>query len=156
MLLASTLGLIRVLGSADSFCAVRFMHVGLALFQRRVCGASWCWPASRHAWARDKRGSQRDATLVRNTYSTLPQMPEEAELMWDDGSKHPEFTLDNPAPSLTPVRCAPSLHSLLGRCSASLRQPESIFITRLTQCAGTGSSVARYGVRCFRPRRICR
>ena len=33
-------------------------------------------------------------------------MPEESELTWDDGSKHPEPTLDNPAPSLSPVQAA--------------------------------------------------
>lgn len=33
-------------------------------------------------------------------------MPEESELIWDDGSKNPELTLDNPAPSLTPGEAA--------------------------------------------------
>jgi hypothetical protein len=32
------------------------------------------------------------------------QMPEHSELMWDDGSKHPEPALDDPAPQLTSVR----------------------------------------------------
>ena len=47
-------------------------------------------------------------------------MPEEAELIWDDGSKHPEPTLDNPAPSLTPVRSFTCLHfrGLSGRAVA--------------------------------------
>jgi hypothetical protein len=34
------------------------------------------------------------------------QMPEHSELMWDDGSKHPEPALDDPAPQLTSVRRA--------------------------------------------------
>ena len=33
-------------------------------------------------------------------------MPEESELTWDDGSKHPEPCLDNPAPSLRPAQAA--------------------------------------------------
>ena len=34
------------------------------------------------------------------------EMPEESELTWDDGSLHPEPTLDNPAPSLRPAQAA--------------------------------------------------
>jgi hypothetical protein len=33
-------------------------------------------------------------------------MPEEAELTWDDGSKHPEPAIDDPAPQLSSAQAA--------------------------------------------------